>query len=296
MEALIFDIDHFAAHDGPGIRTNVYFKGCPLRCRWCHSPESQSPVPELILAGNRCTACRMCADACENGVHIFEESEHRLRRDLCRLCRQCESQCAAGAVHVCGKHYSVDQLLAEVLPDKPFYQMSGGGVTASGGEILMQSDFLFDFFSRLKGENIHTLAETSGYGEQKNLLKLADVTDIFYFDFKLWDPDAFRYYTGGDIEVIKNNLRALSLTGKDIVLRVPVIHGITDTDSNIMDLFRVADEYGLKSIQLLPYNQSAPEKYGWVGRPYSLNGNLSPGDRINEIMSMAPVGISVTVE
>ncbi len=242
LTGLIFDIDNFAVHDGPGIRSVVYFKGCPLRCAWCHSPESQKVEPELIHLKSKCLNCPICAG----------------------------KNCANGAYRVCGRYVTVSNLLKELLPQKVFFKSSGGGVTLSGGEVLYQPEFAQALLRALKEEGIHTIIETSVTGAEGCLKDLSPFTDIFYCDVKIMSNEKHRLYAGADNKIILSNIKALSSyrNGKGIVLRVPLIPTYTDGEDNVTEIYRFALECGLTEVHLLPYNNSAPAKYEWLFREY----------------------------
>ena len=294
-QGIVMDVDHFAVHDGPGIRTCIYLKGCALSCAWCHSPESQSSVPQLFFAQSRCTGCGRCTVVCPEGVHHQEGSLHMLERESCTGCGTCAEACPSGALSVSGRFMTADEVVREALADRVFYENSGGGVTLSGGEVLSQAAFARNVLSQLKGEGIHTLVETSGFGREEALLSLAEVTDLFYFDFKLADSGMFRRFTGGDPEVVMRNLKSLRAVTDHIVLRIPLIPGITDTAENISAGFALACELGIQSVHLLPYNASAGAKYAWTGREYPL-GLLEAREGLHEeLLALAPVGLDVEI-
>lgn len=296
LKATIFDIDHFAAHDGPGIRTTVFFKGCPLRCKWCHSPESQRREIEIGFAKSRCQSCGLCAQVCPHGARVLRPTgEIAFLPNLCERCGRCAEICCNKAIALFGREYTLDGLLDELLDDQPFFENSGGGVTLTGGEVLMQAAFAYELNKALKRHGIHTLVETSGYGDERDLLLLKEATDLFYFDFKLWDAQGFSFYVGGDVDVVKRNLAALVGADAEVVLRAPMIHGVTDTEANICALFETAQSYGIRHIHLLPYNHAAPEKYAWLNRPFPLEGSLSAEERLSEIISEVPHGLEVQI-
>lgn len=292
---IVMDVDHFAVHDGPGIRTCVYLKGCPLSCAWCHSPESQSFDPQLFFAQSRCTGCRRCAVVCPEGVHRQEGSLHILKREHCSGCGTCARACPTGALSVSGRFMTVDETVSEALADRVFYENSGGGVTLSGGEVLSQAVFAREVLSHLKSEGIHTLVETSGFGREEALLSLAEVTDLFYFDFKLADFSMFRRFTGGDPEVVMRNLISLRAVTDHIVLRIPLIPGITDTVENVSAGFALACDMGIHSVHLLPYNASAGAKYAWMGREYPLDLLEARQGLHAELFALAPPELDVEI-
>lgn len=294
---IVLDIDHFAVHDGPGIRTCVYLKGCPLHCTWCHSPESQSMPPQVLFAANRCTYCGACISACVYDCQNLDRdlAKRTFLHDQCNDCGDCVTVCPSGALFIAGKRMSADDVINELLSDRVFFRNSGGGVTLSGGEVLMQAGFADRILRGLKVEGIHTIVETSGYGSKQDLLMLAESADTFYYDYKLGDKDQFFFYTGGNLDVVLNNLASLREKTAAIVLRIPLIPGITDSEENVMSAYQTAKALGIKAVHLLPYNASAGAKYEWCGRKYELGEMHSDMDYIEQMKQLAPTDIEVQI-
>lgn len=289
-------MDHFAVHDGPGIRTCLYMKGCPLHCMWCHSPQSQRMETEILFTTNRCVRCGRCIGACPVGCQtVTEDGERRYDRAKCRQCGKCVSLCPAGALFVEGREMTVEAAAGELLRDRVFYRNSGGGVTISGGECLMQAAFTWELLRTLKREQVHTIVETSGYGRRQDLLELAEYADEFYYDYKLADEELFEYYTGGKLRVVSENLGALRKKTDRIVLRIPMIPGITDTEENVDEIYRIAAALQIEQIHLLPYNESAGAKYEWCGRAYELEGISGNLRQVELLKDRAPAGIQVVI-
>jgi len=292
---MVFDIDHYAVHDGPGIRTCIYLKGCSLSCAWCHSPESQTISPQTLFSRSRCIGCGACIKACPKSLHLMDAEGHTFLREGCTTCGRCAAVCPSGALFVCGRYMALSDVVNEALEDKVFYKNSGGGVTITGGEVLYQPAFTRRILQALKEENIHTIVETSGFGREQDIISLAPFTDIFYYDFKLGDKELFEKYTGGNLETILENLTALRKKTDGIVLRIPLIPGITDSIENITSAYRIAHELEISTVHLLPYNASADAKYDWCGRIYSpgkLNAYREP---LEKLLSLAPQGIEVCI-
>ena len=219
LSAMIFDIERNSYVDGPGIRTTVFLKGCPLSCVWCHNPESQSFEKQIMFYKSKCIGCGKCREVCPNNLKS------------CDFCGKCELYCPADARKICGKEYTIDEVLKEIVKDKPFYENSGGGVTLSGGEPLAQYDFSLELLKKAKENGIHTAIETCGYAEKSKILEIAKYVDLFLFDCKETNPELHKKYTGVDNKIILDNLKALSDAGSKIILRCPIIRALTTVQS-----------------------------------------------------------------
>lgn len=260
----IFDIQHCSLDDGPGIRTAVFFKGCNLGCRWCHNPESLSAKPMLAYKANMCRFCKLCAEACEFGVHKFSRSgdipEHQVLFEKCTACGKCVDVCCFDALEMVGKDYTIDDLLREIRIDQPYYSVGEwGGVTFSGGEPMLQFDFIESFIDSCEG--IHMCIETAGHVPQIFFQKMISKIDLFLFDYKATDPEKHKELCGVDNELILSNLDFLYRNGASIILRLPLIPGVNDDDQHLQS---IADL--LKKYPKIPYGQIMPYHNLGVGK------------------------------
>jgi len=263
LTGIVFDIMKYAIHDGPGIRTIVFLKGCPLDCWWCHNPEGKSPGREIMVWESRCIGCGECARACRYGA--ISEVDGRLvsSPDRCRRCFACVEACCADAREAVGKEMTVEQVMKEIEKDRIFYEESGGGVTFSGGEPLMQPEFLNALLEASKDEELHTAVETAGYAKWEDLLAASEKTDLFLYDLKLMDDGEHRKFTGVPNGPILENLEALSAVHDHVIVRVPVIPGVNDHEANITRMGRfLSESTRVKEVHLLPYHKAGAEKYG----------------------------------
>lgn len=292
---LLFDLRKFSIHDGPGIRTTVFFKGCPLRCAWCHNPESQSPYPDLILHAHRCIGCGACAAVCPQLSPPGPLSQG-VRVDFCDVCGACVEACYAEARQMVGRIYPVDEVLAMIESDRAFYAQSGGGVTFSGGEPLMQPEFLGALLRACKAAGLHTALDTCGEAPWARLDALRSDVDLFLYDVKLVDDARHRQATGVSNRRILENLQRLSVLGHTIVLRLPLIPGLNDDEENLQATARLAAGLpALERIDLLAYHHTAENKYRSLGREYPLPGTPAmPAERLEAIRQrFARLGLPV---
>ena len=272
-EGIIFDISRCCINDGPGIRTTVFLKGCPLNCVWCHNPESQSYKPEILYAFDMCTRCGMCARVCPEGCHTFREI-HTFSRKKCIGCGKCAMVCKPEALRLAGKSTTVENVIKDVLKDRVFYEESGGGMTVSGGEPLMQIDFLESLLKTAKQKGVHTCTETSGYAPKKHFERIAPYTDCFLFDWKETNSEKHKLFTGADNHTIYENLSYLNQIGAQMVLRLPLIPGYNDTEEHILGTAKVVNENkSITSVEILPYHPLGISKTKELGRK---NDKCSP--------------------
>ena len=268
---LILEIKGNSLDDGPGIRTVVFFKGCPLSCAWCHNPESRLPVQELSYDPKLCIGCDTCIDTCPEKA-ISRKNPYFVDRQACTLCRQCVQECPSGALSVVGRRMSAEEVVDAILPDQPFFATSGGGVTLSGGEPAMYMGFTGELAGQLHNHGIHVLLETCGYFRLDGFMELLyPHLDTIYYDIKLYHARLHAQYCGVDNRVILENFRYLHhRTGRDGIIllpRVPLVPGITATEENLRAIAQFLKEEDVPRVQLLPFNPLWPEKELKVGRP-----------------------------
>lgn len=262
MKGTIFDIKRYAIHDGPGIRTTIFFKGCTLRCQWCHNPEGIEKGYEIMFRPERCAeSCRECESSCPRRAIHKTDGSIDIDRRLCNHCGICEDVCVYEAVEQVGRDVTVQEILEEVEKDRVFYDESGGGVTLSGGEPLIQHNFLLALMDELKRKNIHTAVDTSGFIPYKILEKVGKKADLLLYDIKIMNEEKHRLFTGESNSVILENLKKLSEEGMKIVIRVPVLKGVNDDEANTKSLAELLLSCkNIDRINLLPYHKGAEGK------------------------------------
>jgi glycyl-radical enzyme activating protein len=271
FKGIISDIQRFSIHDGPGIRTTLFLKGCPLRCLWCGNPETISRKPEIMFSENRCMKCETCLNACHNGAIKSTQGKSPSRnRDLCQSCGTCADVCPKNAFILRGKPMSVVAVFAEVEKDLPFYKRSGGGVTLSGGEPFLQSDFLREILKRCAQEGIHTTVDTSGYAKWSAIEQCIEYIDLFLYDIKHMDPVAHKKGTTVSNELIVENLRKLLILGKNVVLSLPLIPGFNSAKEDLEQIAVFAGQSGAQELRILPYHRYGRGKYKKLGKKYPL--------------------------
>ncbi len=274
VRGLVSAIRRLAIHDGPGIRTLVFLKGCPLRCAWCAAPETQASHTEILVYPERCLACDRCREVCPEGaILVAPEGKRGIDRSRCTRCGECVTECPAGALRMCGEEKTVGQVVAEVERDRVFYQHSGGGVTISGGEPLAQAEFTQALFRALRARGLHTAMETSGLQSWDPFEKTLADLDLLLYDLKLMDPEQHERFTGASNELILENLRRVMACGVPTIVRVPVVPGINDGEENCRAMSRFLRGLGsVRRVDLLPYHRLGEAMYARLGREYGLTG------------------------
>ena len=272
----IFNIQRYSIDDGPGIRTTVFLKGCPLRCKWCSNPESQNAWPEIVHRDSFCHRCGTCITACPEKAIVLGDKGIEIDRQRCTNCGRCAEVCPYNALEMVGQEMLVDDVLSEVRRDAEYYRVSGGGVTASGGEPLSQADFVAELFARCGEEGIHTCLDTSGYASPGAFKKVLAYTNIVFFDIKHTDPERHEEMTKHQNGVILDNLQIVVKSGVDVIIRIPVLSGLNSTVEEMADTAKLIRDSGLNKVHLLPYHKYGVGKYEMLDREYPLEDLVPP--------------------
>ena len=277
--AVVTNVQGYSIHDGPGIRTVVFLKGCSLECQWCSNPECISPLPEVGFFKNLCTKCGKCAGVCPEGALVYEEGKlPYIDRGKCTGCGKCSSVCSYQALVLHGKPMSTGEVLDAVKKDEMFYRASGGGVTVSGGEPLLKPEFVSELLDKCRRANIHTCMETSGCASESALRQVLPYIDYMLYDLKHMDSEKHRKYTGKPNDLILSNARVVADSGVETLFRMPLIPGINDDEQNIKETakFLLGSGHNDPRIELMPYHRLGKGKYESLGRQYLLSGLLTP--------------------
>lgn len=292
----VFNIQKYSIHDGPGIRTTVFLKGCPLACLWCHNPESIAPRPEIIFGDNKCISCGDCVKTCPQKAMQVVEQTVKKEAVNCISCEACTEVCPTGAIEQVGRKMTEAEVLKEIEKDRVFYEESGGGVTFSGGECLMQPEFLMGLLTACKARGLHTALDTSGYASWQTIAGLKDAVELFLYDLKLMDEEQHKKYTGVSNKLILENLQKLAESGKLIWIRVPVIPGINDDDANLHAMGTFLHSLQIRDVFLLPYHSIAANKYARLGKNYQLSALTPPSQQQMEAMQLGLQAFGLNVQ
>lgn len=269
-KGVVLQIQRFSVDDGPGIRTTVFLKGCPLRCVWCHNPESFLAAPQLSYRQQHCIGCLRCEEACPHGLHTFKE-EHQIDFGACTHCGSCVAACPTCALQMLGSSYTAEGVLREVEKDRPYFSESGGGLTVSGGEATSTPQFLLELLEGASARGLHTCLDTSGQTSWALLELLLPLVNLFLYDYKLWDSEQHRRYTGVDNSLILENLCRLHDAGAAIILRCPIIPGINDTQEQFAAIRQMCRRLPrLQGVEIMPYHNIGAGKWRELGLEYTL--------------------------
>ncbi len=272
----VFNIQKYSLHDGPGIRTTVFLKGCPLNCWWCHNPESKALAKQVTFTKKLCIGCESCLNRCENNAIDLSRENSIFDRGKCKRCGSCSEVCPTNAIKLLGKEMTVAEVVNEIEKDRVFYEESEGGVTFSGGEPLMQHDFLYQLLKKCKQKDLHTALDTSGFTDWHILEKAAKLTDLFLYDIKHMTNEKHLKFTGVSNAPILSNLQRLALVHSNIQIRLPIIPGINDDEENIVATGEFISAIGLRNVSILAYHHTGVDKYERIEEAYKLPNTLEP--------------------
>lgn len=270
-KGVIFDIQRFSVHDGPGIRTVVFLKGCPLRCIWCHNPESQKMELELFFEEELCSLCGKCIRVCPQSVHEIIDSKRVIKREFCVKCGKCVEACLPAALTFKGRTVTVKEVVDEVLRDNEYYSKSDGGITLSGGEPLAQPAFTKDLLVYSKSCNLNTAIETCGFADWQIFEDILNYVDLVIYDIKIYDSVLHKAHCGIENSLILQNLKGAVVGGKSVLVRIPLIPQITETEDNLKQIGAFLSGLGIKCAELIPYHAFSKDKCKALGREYNLN-------------------------
>lgn len=283
-EGTIINIQKYSVHDGPGIRTTTFFKGCPLNCWWCHNPETHLKRHEIMFFEDRCTGCGRCVKNCSNGAIEIIESKAVVDDEKCTLCGRCSEVCINEGRELVGRDITVNELMKELIKDQMFYEQSNGGVTFSGGEPMLYADFLSEVLERCKRNGLHTAIETSGYVKWDEFEKVIKNVDLFLYDIKLMNNEKHKKYIGADNQLILDNLAKLCEENSNIIIRMPIIAGINDDFEHVNSVIDYISNLNIIEVNLLPYHKMGMDKYKRVNKIYKLTGTEVPTEeKMNEL-------------
>jgi pyruvate formate lyase activating enzyme len=269
-EGIIFNIQRYSIHDGPGIRTTIFLKGCPLKCKWCSNPESINPSPEIFLRDEKCDYCAKCLEVCNAQAISLGKDSIEIDRTKCNLCLKCEEICPNGVINCAGKKVSINEVISEAMQDEIFYNNSGGGITISGGEPLFQPKFTLNLLKKFKEKAIHTTIDTTGYASWEEFDQILNYTDLVLFDIKHLNSQLHLEFTGVKNELILRNLENVIKKGIRIWIRIPVIPDFNDSNQYMDEVAKLLEGKPIEKVSLLPYHEWGKHKYKFLGRVYPL--------------------------
>ena len=296
MEGCIFNIQRFSVHDGPGIRTNVFLKGCPLRCIWCHNPEGLSASRQIKYSPDKCILCGDCAEVCDYGGHLFENRIHMLDFSRCVSCMKCAAVCPSDAIETDGIIKTVDEIIFEVLRDKCYFESSGGGMTLSGGEPFYQPEFALDLLKAAKKYDINCAVETCGMAQTEVFEKAAPFVDTFLFDYKATGDELHQKVTGASQKQILKNLEVLAKLRANVILRCPIIPGINDNAAHYKGIAETAETYNIKEINIMPYHSLGNGKRQKLGMSIEFSAETMRYDEASIIKQQIEKFTNLTVK
>lgn len=287
---LIINVQKCSIHDGPGIRTTVFFKGCPLKCTWCHNPESQAYTKEVLYNEEKCSRCEACIKKCPHNAIYKEDNNIYLKKDECQLCETCLDYCLNNAREIVGSTYKPKYLIKEIEKDRIFYEESGGGVTLSGGEVMAQDmDYIENIVSTCKDKGISVVIDTCGYAKFENYEKILPYIDLFLYDIKLIDDEKHKKFTGKSNDLILKNIKKLSEKKANINVRIPLIEGVNIDEDNIeiLKIINFLKETNVRNVNLLPYHNIGMHKYKKIYKVYEGSDLKKPSeDKLEKIKSL----------
>jgi glycyl-radical enzyme activating protein len=281
---IVFDIQRFALHDGPGIRTTVFLKGCPLNCLWCHNPESINPKPQLSYNDEKCAQCGKCVKVCAVKAHSINNTQHQIDYEKCTACGKCVENCLHDALKMVGKTMTVDEVMEEVIKDKEYYAQSNGGLTISGGEPMRQFDFTLELLKSAKAASIHTCLDTCGFAPVDQFQKIIPLVDLFLYDYKETDLDSHKKLTGVSNELILSNFDFLLSENAKVILRCPLVPGVNDSDDHLKGIAKISAKYPqIEAIEIMPYHDMGRDKANRIGKKLKNNVLIATIDETKKI-------------